>query len=287
MSDRRLAVLFMLAASAFVAGSTIFAKALGVAGVHPFQVSAGRFVFAFAALALAAVILRPRIVKPNLPLHTVRVLFGWLGVTCMFAAVARMPAAEATAISFTNPVIAMILAIPLLGERVGPWRWFAAALAFGGALVLIRPGAEAFQPAALIALLAALFMGAEVIAIKRLTRAERPFQILIVNNAIGMVLSLTAASFVWQMPDARIWLLMAGTGVAMVLGQVCFLNAIGRADASYVTPVFYATLVFAALYDAALFGVVPGVFGWIGATMILCGALVLIWREGRARPPVP
>ena len=281
MPQRALAVVFMLCAAAFVAGSTIFAKALGVGGMHPFQVSSGRFIFALAGLALASLVLRPRIHRPNVPLHTLRVLLGWLGVTCMFAAVARMPAAEATAISFINPIIAMILAIPLLGERVGPWRWAAAAIAFTGALILIRPGAEAFQPAALIAMLAALFMGAEVIVIKRLTRAEGPLQILIVNNAIGVVMSGLAAWFVWTAPTSTEWLLMAGTGLLMVCGQACFLNALGRADVSYVTPFFYATLIFAALYDAVIFGVLSTGYGYAGAALILSGAAILVWREGR------
>jgi drug/metabolite transporter (DMT)-like permease len=285
MHKRSVAVLFMLAAAALVAASTVFAKALGVGGMHPFQVSAGRFIFALVGLSVVIVLLRPRIHRPNLPLHTLRVVLGWLGVTCLFAAVARMPVAEATAISFLNPLIAMILAIPLLGERVGPWRWAAAVIAFAGALVLIRPGAEAFQPAAMIAFVAALFMGAEVIAIKRLTGREGPLQILIINNLIGCGVAVAAASFVWIWPTPLEWALMAGTGLLMVCGQACFLNAIGRAEASFVTPVFYATLIFAAFYDAVIYGVLPDSVGWIGAGLILSGALILVWREGRQSPP--
>jgi drug/metabolite transporter (DMT)-like permease len=281
IENKPLAALFMLTAAAFVAGSTLFAKALGVAGMHPFQVSSGRFMFALLGLAVASLILRPRIVKPNLPLHTLRVVLGWLGVTCMFAAVAVMPVGEATAISFLNPIIAMILAIPLLGERVGPWRWAAAVIAFTGALILIQPGAEAFQPAALIALLGAFFMGAEVITIKRLTRAEKPLQILIVNNVIGVVIACSVASFFWVWPTPMLWGLMAGTGLLMVCAQACFLNAVSRADASFVGPVFYATLVFAALYDFVIYGVVPVPTAIAGALLILAGAALMVWRESR------
>ncbi|MBB5516842.1 drug/metabolite transporter (DMT)-like permease [Rubricella aquisinus] len=281
IENKPLAALFMLTAAAFVAGSTLFAKALGVAGMHPFQVSSGRFIFALLGLAVASLILRPRIIRPNLPLHTLRVVLGWLGVTCMFAAVAVMPVGEATAISFLNPIIAMILAIPLLGERVGPWRWAAAVIAFAGALILIQPGADAFQPAALIALLGAVFMGAEVITIKRLTRAEKPLQILIVNNVIGVVIACSVASFVWVWPTPLLWGLMAGTGLLMVCAQACFLNAMGRADASFVGPVFYATLVFAALYDFVIYGVVPVPTAIAGALLILAGAALMVWRESR------
>lgn len=281
IENKPLAALFMLIAAAFVAGSTLFAKSLGVAGMHPFQVSSGRFIFALAALCVASLILRPKIIKPNLPLHTLRVLLGWLGVTCMFAAVAVMPVGEATAISFLNPIIAMILAIPLLGEKVGPWRWAAAVIAFAGALVLIQPGAAAFQPAALIALLGALFMGAEVITIKRLTRVEKPLQILLINNAIGVVMACTAAAFVWVSPAPIQWVQMMGTGVLMVCAQACFLNAMGRSDASFAGPIFYATLVFAAFYDFVIYGVVPVPMAIVGAVMILSGAALMVWRESR------
>ena len=68
-----------------------------------------------------------------------RTSFGWAGVSLMFASVAFIPLADATAITFLNPVFAMMLAIPLLGEKVGPWRWGAAVVALIGAMVLPFP----------------------------------------------------------------------------------------------------------------------------------------------------
>ncbi|WP_316013881.1 DMT family transporter [Roseobacter sp. HKCCA0434] len=286
--NRPRAALMMLLAAFCMGTASLVAKVLGAGGMHAFQISAGRFIFALMAIGIAAAILRPRIHRPNLPLHALRVGFGWAGVTGLFFAVALMPLADATAITFLNPMIAMLLAIPLLGERPGPWRWAAVAVAFLGALILIRPGAGAMQPAALIALAAACFMGAEVIAIKRLTRAEPPFQILIVNNLIGGALALTVASTVWRMPSATEWGLMALVGLSVVSAQVCFLQAMRAAEASFAMPFFYATLIFAALWDAALFGVIPGGWSLAGAGLIVGAALLLTWREGRApRPPAP
>ena len=66
--------------------------------------------------------------KPHWRLHIARTSFGWAGVTLMFASVAYIPLADATAISFLNPVFGMMLAIPLLGEKVGRVRWSAAVL---------------------------------------------------------------------------------------------------------------------------------------------------------------
>ncbi|WVX49961.1 hypothetical protein ROLI_030570 [Roseobacter fucihabitans] len=99
-----LAVFLMIIATAFIAATTLFAKALGgdTLGppLHPLQISHGRFVFAFMALASVAIVLRPRFTPPHWALHIARTSFGWAGVTLMFAAVAFIPLADATAIVF-------------------------------------------------------------------------------------------------------------------------------------------------------------------------------------------
>jgi drug/metabolite transporter (DMT)-like permease len=283
------AVLFMLAATAFIAATTLLAKALGTDTLgdplHPMQVSFGRFAFAWIAIATTFAILRPAPTKPNLKIHVARTFCGWSGVTLMFAAAALIPLSDATAISFLNPVFAMLLAIPLLGERVGPWRWLAAAIAFTGALILIRPGADAVQIGALLALGAALMLGLEITFIKRLSGAEGTLQILLINNSIGLCIATAAVVWVWQAPTPPQWAGLAALGLLMACAQACFVNAVARADASFVTPFSYLTLVFAAGYDFAVFGVTPTGLSFLGAGVIIAGAALLAWREAvnRAR----
>lgn len=278
---------FMTAASALLALTTLIAKALarGVGGaeLHPLQVSAGRFGVAFLLVAVIASRVRPSLAGVPWRTHAARSLCGWLGTSCMFAAAALMPLAEATAISFLSPVAAMGLAILVLRERPGALRWLAVAIAFAGAVLLIRPGTAAFQPAAMIALGAALFLGGEAVLVKRLTGAEPRLRILLVNNAFGTVIAVTAAVAVWVPPTTLQWALLGLLGAAMLLAQTCFIAAMRRAEASYVMPFLYATLVFAGLYDLALFGERPDVAGALGAAVVTAGAVLLAWREGRAR----
>ncbi|MEM7721896.1 MAG: DMT family transporter [Pseudomonadota bacterium] len=279
----------MLAATLFLAGTTLLAKALGTdalgPALHPLQVSHGRFVFAWLAIATALAVLRPRLIRPDFKAHIARTICGWSGVSLMFAAAAMIPLSDATAISFLNPVFGMLLAIPLLGERVGPWRWLAAVIALIGAMVLIRPGTEAMQLGALFALAAALMMGLELIFIKRLSGRESPLQILFVNNSIGVVIATLAVIWVWEPPTPAQWAGLAALGVIMACAQACFVNAMRRADASFVTPFSYLTLVFAALYDFAIFGVSPTAISLAGAAIIIAGAALLAWREARLRKP--
>lgn len=289
--NNALAAMLIVVAAAFIAATTLMAKSLGTetlgAPLPALQISHGRFLFAFIGLSAAAVLLRPRLSRPHWPLHLARTTFGWAGVTLMFASVAFIPLADATAISFLNPVFAMMLAIPLLGEKVGRLRWSAAVLALVGAVVLLRPTTESFQPAALLALGAAMVMGLELIFIKKLARRENPFQILLVNNLIGLGIATLAVLPVWQGPTGAQWAVLVGIGLCMALAQTCFVNAMARADASFVAPFSYATLVFAAGYDAAFYGTRPDAVTYIGAMIILAGALGLALREARRQKPVP
>ena len=177
----------------------------------------------------------------------------------------------------------MVLAIPLLKEGVGPWRWLAAAVALAGALILLRPTPASFQPAALLALSAAVIIGMELIFIKKLSGREAPIQILLVNNAMGLTIATIAVTFVFQMPTPAQWAALVAIGVLMACAQACFVNGMARADASFVAPISYATLIFAAFYDFVIFGVIPDKISMFGSAVILTGGLILVWREARAR----
>ena len=278
-----IAAILIAIACAFIAATTLIAKALAStefgAPLHPFQVVFGRFFFAFLSFAVAAAVLRPALQRPHLGLHVARTLGGWAGLTLMFASVAHIPLADATAISFLNPVFGMIFAIPFLGEKVGKWRWSAAGIALVGAVILLRPTPDSFQPGALLALAAAVILGFELNIIKKLTGRENPFSILLINNAIGVCIASVAVVWVWIWPTPTQWALMAALGCAMAVAQTCFVNAMARADASFVAPLTYGTLIFAAVYDVLFYDVIPDGITILGASIIVAGALLLAWRE--------
>ena len=279
----RYAVPFMIGASAFVAGTSLIAKALGLDtvdadGLHLFHGSAGRFGFAFAALFLFLTLMpksRPTLRGARWDWHLMRSLCGWLGVSAMFAAVAKMPVAEATAISFLSPLVTMGLAVLMLGERMGLRKYIAVTFALGGALMILKPGTDAFQTAGLFALASAAFLGLEAIFIKRLSDSEPALRVLLFNNTIGAIVSLVVASTVWAWPTPDQWFLLMALGVVMLTAQSMFIQAMKRGAASFVLPALYSVLAFAAIYDFLFYSVMPGLTGFLGATLILSGALVL------------
>ncbi|MEL6313392.1 MAG: DMT family transporter [Pseudomonadota bacterium] len=283
MTPTSRAILIMICASALIAATSLFAKALGTPtgateALHALQVSAGRFGFALLGLLAFVTILptaRPSFQGAHWRWHITRTSCGWLGITCMFAAVASMPVAEATAISFLSPPIAMILAMFMLGEAFTARKLLAVILAATGAALILRPGSDAFQTAGLYALAAAVFMAFETMFIKRLSDSEPALRILIVNNALGACISIVVASAVWSSPSAQQWVLLILLGLIMVSGQALFIQSMKRAPASTLMPAFYSILVFAALYDWALNGVFPSNIAVLGGALIITGALVL------------
>ncbi|MEM9058903.1 MAG: DMT family transporter [Pseudomonadota bacterium] len=272
----------MLVVCALLAATTLFAKLLGTGpdglGLHPLQISAGRFFFAWLAIASIAALRPPSLSGANWRWHFARASCGWGSATCLFAAAGVLPLASANALSFLSPLVAMFLSIFVLGERVGAWRWSAASIAMTGALILTAPGTETFQPAALIAIAAAVFMGIEAMFIKRLSDTEPPVRILLINNSIGVALSVTAALFVWQWPSETGWGYLAALGFTMISAQALFIQAMKRADASLTVPMFYTILVFAAVFDLAVFGIIPTWQAVAGACLIVVGAVVISLR---------
>ncbi|MEL6168273.1 MAG: DMT family transporter [Pseudomonadota bacterium] len=279
------AVAFMLLAAFLIAVSTFCAKLLGTDllgdPLHPIQVTHGRFAFALLAIGGVAVLRGHLPSTMQLPLHLARTLCGATGVTLMFAAVAMIPLADATAISFLNPVFAMVLAIFILGEKVGPWRWGAATVAFFGTVILLRPGLGVFEIGAFLALAAALALGLEITIIKRLSGREPALNILLINNLIGFTLASAAVLFVWSPPTLTQLGALAGVGLFMAGAQTCYVNALARAEASFVVPFSYATLIFAAGLDYLVFRALPGPFTVLGSALIIGAGIVLAWREGR------
>jgi len=280
-------ILLVLISVALFALLSLVAKLLGTDALgpplHPMQISAARFVVAF--LFLVPVFLFRPIGFRDVPwgLHLRRGIAGWCGVTCLFAAAIVIPLADATAVSFLSIIVTMALSVWMLRERAGPRRWTAAAVALAGALLITRPGTSAFQPAALIALLAALFIGFEIIFIKQLSGREPLLRILIVNNLIGAAISAGVIGFVWQSPSVAQWLFIGLIGSLMIAVQATNILAMQRGDASFVAPFWFATPAFAAVYDYLVFQQGLSVASGFGILLIVAGGVIISWREHLAR----
>ena len=179
----------------------------------------------------------------------------------------------------------MIFAIPLLGETVKTTKWFAVAITFIGAIVLIRPENNLLeiQFVYILLIFGALALGLESIFIKILTIKEKPKQILLINNGIGLMISSIPIYFIWISPNIKQISALFFVGALMLCAQICFIQAMKRSEAHFVAPFFYFTLIFVCIYDFFIFQILPDKISVIGTTLIIVGGIILYVSQTRSK----
>ena len=279
------AALFIVVASALFATMNALAKYLLLPGTGPeigvLQITFARYVFG--TLFLLPILYSARIVPRTV--HSVKYAFragtGAAGVALMFLAITHIPLANAVAISFSSPIFTMILSMLFLGESANRYRWLAAALGFAGVTAIAAPDASIFGLASLIAVAAALCMGAEVTTVKWLSnQGDRAIVMLFFGNMFGALLTFLPALPAWVWPEPLQWLSLAAIALVVIIGQRLVLHAMALAEANFVAPFMYSTMLFSGLFGVLLFDEMPSPALFLGMALIVASG-VLLARFGR------
>ena len=219
----------------------------------------------------------------RLGLHAIRAASGIVSMALWMTALAMIPLAQATALSFTAPIFASVLAVFFLGEVMRLRRWSATVLGLLGTLIIIRPGFESFQPVAVLVVASALIGSTSTIMVKIMARTDSTGTIVIYMVLFMTPLSLLPALLVWQDPTLVELGWAALLGLAGTLGHVCLTRALAAADATVVIPFDYLRLPAVALIAFLAFGEEPSVWTWIGGAVIAASSLYMTLREARLR----
>jgi drug/metabolite transporter (DMT)-like permease len=250
---------------------------------HTFEIVFFRNLFGL--IAILPVLLRNRraVLFPNRPgLLLVRSAMGFVAMCLWFSALALVPLAEATALSFTAPIFTILLAVVFLGETMRARRWVVTAVAFIGALLILRPGFRELGPEVLLALAAAVVWGASSIVVKVLGRSE-PSEVIVTWMVAPLVpVSLLMALPVWRTPDAFELTLFALMGLAGSIGHFCVSRALATTEAGIVAPYDYLRLPFVAWLGWMVLDERVDLWTWVGGGLIAAGGIVLARREARA-----
>jgi drug/metabolite transporter (DMT)-like permease len=236
------------------------------------------FRYAFQAVATTLTVLPQRGMSVLRTLHPkFQVLRGVLLLVSSlfaFASLKHMPVGEFTAIVMIAPLAITVLAATVLKEKVSPMRWALVAGGFAGTLVIIRPGAEAFQWASLLPLgLVASNAWFQVLTSK-LARTEDPVTMHLYTGWVGTLIASLALPFVWAaLPAWWMWVALCFMGFMATVGHFALILAYQRAPAATLTPYLYAQIAFAMLGGWLVFSHVPDRQSMIGIVMIaVCGA---------------
>ena len=199
-----------------------------------------------------------------------------------FIAIRHLPLSVTSSILNSAPIILTALAVPLLGEKVGRFRWAAVICGFIGVLIVIRPFGAAFHWASLLMLVNALFMALFAILTRKLSGSISTQTMQIYMGALGSIALLPFAVLTWQNPATMFdWTVMIGIGLWAWVGHELFARAHAFAEASVLTPFSYAFIVYLTLVGVFVFGTIPDTATLVGATIIVGSGLVIWWREHR------
>lgn len=215
----------------------------------------------------------------NVRTYGLRALLGSVAMICWFVALANMPVAEATSLSFTAPIFASIGAMIFLGERAGVRRWTAIIVGFLGTLIILRPGFEEISPAAILLLFGSAAVAGAVIMVKILSRTETSSAIVTYMGLYMVPILLIPTLFVWETPPLALfpWLIvMGGLGTA---AQWAMTQAYAATDATAVLPFDYLRLPFVAVVGYLVFEEKPDLWTWIGALVIAGSSIYIAHRE--------
>ncbi|MDT8858061.1 DMT family transporter [Paracoccaceae bacterium Fryx2] len=237
----------------------------------------------------------------KLRLHLIRGGFVVFSNLCYFLGLAAMPLADAVAIFFISPLMITALSVPMLGEKVGPRRWFAVCIGLVGVVVMLRPGSGAFQMATLLPVVSAFAYAMMHMMTRRMGGTESAVAMTFyvqlcfvqVSGAFGLAVgdghlaaqsdaSLAFLFRAWVWPAPGDWLIMLAIGVSSSFGGLLIAQAYKLCEAGLVAPFEYASMPLAIFWGVAVFGVWPDATAWMGIALICGGGLYMFWREALA-----
>jgi drug/metabolite transporter (DMT)-like permease len=202
--------------------------------------------------------------------------YGWA------YALTILPLATVFALEFTMPGWTVLLAVLWLGERLTVSRIGTIVLGFLGVLVILRPGMESFQPAALIVLVAAFGFAITMTTTKKLTNSVSTFAILFWMNLMQLPMGLAGSDPLFLL-NVHGWQFLAvlGIGIAGTGSHFCLSNAFRSGDAILVVPLDFLRIPLIALVGWAFYGEALDVFVFAGAGLIVSGVLWNLVAEAR------
>lgn len=192
----------------------------------------------------------------------------------------HLPLADTHAIAGVAPLLVTAMAAPLLGEAVGIRRWTAVGIGFIGLLVIIRPGFNVMDPAALIPVAGAALWALYQILVRRVM-ADDAATSLFYMAVVGLIMTSTVAPFFWRWPDPQGWFFLILLGFVASFGHFTLIKAFQHAPAAVLQPFHYVILVWATIVGYVVFGDFPDNWTIAGGLVIVASGLYTFYRERR------
>jgi drug/metabolite transporter (DMT)-like permease len=216
--------------------------------------------------------------------HALRGVMGTTAMAFGFGGLLYLPLPDATALGYAAPLLTVVFAAAILGERVRLFRYSMVGLGLTGVLIVLWPrlgagGADGALFGAALVLTGAVFSALAQITIRRLVQTEGAPAIVFYFSVTSATLGLASLPFGWVMPSPAQAALLVGAGLLGGLGQILLTSSYRWADASVVAPFEYASILFALGIGFWVFGEVPSSAMLSGAALVVLAGVLIIWRE--------
>jgi drug/metabolite transporter (DMT)-like permease len=221
--------------------------------------------------------------------HLGRGTISLCGMFLNFAALARLPLVDVTAINFASPLITVVFAVIFLHERVRVYRWTAVGVGFLGVIVMLWPyltladtvlaGTTAAAVGVACSVGSAFTNAGSVIQTRRLTDSEHTASIVFYFSLICAIAGAVTLPFVWYTPTLIELAALVAIGVLGGASHIMLTESYRYAPASVVAPFDYTSMLWAFLIGYVFFGEVTTIYLFVGAGIVVASGLFVIWRE--------
>ena len=217
---------------------------------------------------------------------------------CFFSGAPYLTVAQMAAGLYTYPLFVSLLAGPILGEKVGPWRIAALMIGAAGALFILDPFDARFSPIQLLPVAAGFFYACNILTLRHSCRHENPLSLTIAVAVLFFLTGLAGiviltlfpvpADIAASMPFVAIgwpeltWLIFGVAIACSVLnlsGNICLARAYQTADSSWLAPIDFTYLLFAAFWGRVIFDAWPPQQALLGMSLIAFAGILTAWRE--------
>lgn len=228
--------------------------------------------------------------------HVWRGVIGVSAMGCNFAALGLLPLPEVTALGYAAPILTVLLAAVLLGERLRLFRMSAVLLGLVGVAVVLWPrltldhlGGAALIGVGFVMTSAGLRALAQI-HIRRLVQSEQTSAIVFYFSLTSTVLSLVTLPFGWVVPDLRMLGILIAMGLIGGVAQIILTSSYKFAQVAVLAPFEYASILFSIVLGYMFFDEVPTVMVLVGSAIVVAAGVMIVLREaqlglqrGRAR----
>jgi drug/metabolite transporter (DMT)-like permease len=222
--------------------------------------------------------------KGRLIVRSVMILIAWF---LYFTAARFLPLAQLLSLYFAAPLIVTALSVPVLRERVTSGHWLAVLIGFAGVMVVTNPFGLHISLPALLVLTAAALWAYGVILMRQIARHESSFVQIFAMSLVFMLGAGAASAFAWRTPSGPEFGLLLGISVFGGLAQFILFEAARRAAASVLATVEYTSLIWGFILGYAIWGDIPPLSTFAGASLILLAGLLLVVTERRGARLLP